>query len=617
MFLHSGASLHGHEYSPTNSSTAQRVPLVRSSFSAPVPRLATYDNTNPKTVQPARRTSVGYRPESENVSYGELEGDAMSEDGMSYTSEASETTTGGTKKKRRRAARSRTSYQLAHPAPTLTRQQRLLQIRPKLLLQLQQLSPDKRPIPRVDVLSSTVVVPRLMKKFPRMFKGKGELGANDVIVVRSEDYNTPDDGNESDTVDDDSLGSREVLAAICQLRGIPGGAEICLGDGSVWHGTPIAKGGFEFVTTNSVTGETTTARWVQRVTPRRHSSQPGSPISVSDAPSDEKYLFSILQPNSRRHPILASITKKILDIPDNYTTVSSSAGRHPPTSPIRAPKFELQQGADKDNLRRTTIPVDDSLRTLIQVTGVWVALRQGWCLYFKYDDVSMLGSGRPSSLSLPGHGTNSNSNIHDGNKGPGLDTQASTPESNQSSFSGVSGKILRSSNHIFRSSPSSASPTLLNQSTPLPRRAVSTGAVFMQRAAARRVGHPPSTIASDSEGELISVSPTRVTPATVTTGSTNHVSAPSTPAQVVPSAITLLDISTTPFHERVESGLIPPNPVEKSSPNGAYGQTNGHGPTFVQGTSKPPNNAVQLGKKKLGRWNSLIKFLRRKDNAGR
>ena len=540
----------------------------------------------------------------------------MSEDGVSYTSEASETTTGDTKKKRRRAARSRTSYQVAHPAPTLTRQQRLLQIRPKLILQLQRLSPDKRPIPSVDVLTSAVVVPRLIKKFPRMFKGKGELGANDVIVVRSEDYDTPDDDDKSDTVDDESLGSREVLAAICQLRGVPGGAEICLGDGSVWYGNSIAKGGFEFVTTNSVTGETTTARWVQRVTPRRQSSQPGSPVSVSDVPSDEKYLFSILQPNSRRHPIVASITKKVLDIPDNYTTVSSSAGRHPPTSPIRASNFDLQSGADKDNLKRTTIAVDDNLRTLIQVTGVWVALRQGWCPYFKYDDMSTTSPGRPSSLSSHGYGTTSNVNIHDTIKGPGLDTRASTPDSNQSSFSGVSGKILRSSNHIFRSSPSSASPTSPNQKIPLPRRAVSTGAAFMQRAAARRVGHPPSTVASDSEGEMISVSPTGVTPATITVGCTDHLSVPSTPGQIDPSATTFPHTSKTPVHQQVRSGLIPTNPVEKSSPTGAYGQTNGHGPTSVQVAAKSSNDAVQPRKKKAGRWSSLLKFLRHKDDTG-
>src|SRR5271168_4895574 len=135
MFLHSGASLHGHEFSPVHSPTARRSPLVQSAFSTPSSRAPYYDNST--TIRPSRRPSTNPRRNREHISSHGPELETMSEDGCSCASEGSKTTTGGAGKRRGRATRSRTLYQIAHPAPTLTRQQKLLHIRPKLLLQLQ------------------------------------------------------------------------------------------------------------------------------------------------------------------------------------------------------------------------------------------------------------------------------------------------------------------------------------------------------------------------------------------------------------------------------------------------------------------------------------------------
>ena len=137
----------------------------------------------------------------------------MSDVGRSVAnSDDSEVTAGS--RRRRRLTRTSTSFFMAHPAPTLTQTQRLLQIRPKLLFQLQLLSPDSRPVPALDVLPSTVVVPRLAKMFPRMLKTKGQLGANDVIVVKSEEYQVSSDTVIEDDTDED--GDRDVVAVICR-----------------------------------------------------------------------------------------------------------------------------------------------------------------------------------------------------------------------------------------------------------------------------------------------------------------------------------------------------------------------------------------------------------------
>jgi hypothetical protein len=618
MFLHSGASLHGHEFSPINTPTARRSPLVRSAFSVPSPRLSTHDSTSPAIARPARRLSADHRKTSEQVSFSELEVEITSDDGFSYASEGSEATAGGTKKKKRKSTRSSTSYQLAHPAPTLTRQQRLLHIRPKLLLQLQRFSSDKRPLPCIDVLPSIVVVPRLMKRFPRMFKGKGELGANDVLVVKSEDYDTPDDGNDGDLGDDESCANREVLAVICPLRGLPGSAEICLGDGSVWYATPMPKGVFEFVTTDPITGERTVARWVQRVSPRRHSSLPTTPAAGSSVPGDYKYLFSILHPNSRRHPILASITQRILDIPDNYTTVSSSAGRYPPTSPVRGSIAGWQPvPEEEDNLERTTLPIDDNTRTLIQVTGLWLALRLGWCPYFKYDDIPALTATKSVSPSLPTSASRSCSTsvANDPYKGPVVDTRASTPESYPGSRNPAGGKIFRSGNHIFRSSPASTSPTSFDHTAPIPRRAVSTGTAFMQRAAARRAGHLPSTVVSDSEGEL-GPSSMRAATSDVAMNLSDRKSMPLPPTNFDPLA-NAPETPTRPFHRRVQSVFMPSSPLHRSPPNGVNGHANGNPKGSYDGTGQNLGGMQQRGGKKGGRWNALIRFLRRGEQSAR
>jgi hypothetical protein len=615
MFLHSGASLHGHEFSPITASTARRYPLVRSAFPTSSPKASAYNSSTTLAIQSKRRHSAGPRKAVDHVSFQELDTDTMSDDGRSFAnSEGSGTTIDGMRR-RRRSIRSSTSYHLAHPAPTLTRQQKLLLIRPKLLLQLQRLSPEIRPTPSVDVLPSTVVVPRLMKKFPRMFRGKGELGANDVIIVRSEDYNAPDDDNDEDLGDDESLANREVLAVVCQLRGYPGSAEICLHDGSIWHATySPATRAFEFVTTDFVTGQKTTARWVQRTVSRRVSDIPIAATNVAGNLPDYKFLFSILNPNSRRHPILASITQQVLDIPDTYTSVSSSAGRHPPTSSMRTSSGSQPSFDESESSERTTHIVDDALRILIQVTGVWIALRLGWCPYFKYDDKydeASITRGTLASSSIAGNRTRSSSLTYDGGVG---DTNANTPDSNQGSLNNMGGKIRWSGNHMFRHSPSStASPTQFDTGAPVPKRAVSTGTAFMQRAAARRTTIPHSTFQSDSEGESIRSNKPCNNEFNSSPG--NRRSTPS-PLALLGSSTTL-ETPTKPFHRRAQSVLMASSTAQTEQNVDAQTDVELNDPAMYTMSKKQGQALVQNGqqqKNKGGRWRSLLGFFRR-DNC--
>lgn len=610
MFLHSGAGLHGHEFSHDNRSNSlpRRSPLARSAFSTPIPRRAsTYDRPSPilhRPTAPVRPVSEYIPRDSEPVvRFQEPETDTMSEDGRSVAnSEGSEATVGGSRR-RRRSTRTSTAFHLAHPAPTLTQKQRLLQIRPRLLLQLQRISTESRPKPAIDVLPSTVVVPRLVKRFPRMFRGKAALGANDVMVVKSEEYDKSDDHVIEDAdSDEEGLANRDLMAVICQVGkscgGSQGCAEIVLSDGSVWVATPLPNGLYQFVTTDE-RGNKITARWVRRS--KRH--------NTVDSPdtNEFKFTFSIIDPNSRRHPIMASITNNTLDIPDNYTSVSSSASKYPPTSPLRGLPGDSQiQPVDEPNPERTTHVIDENMKVLIQVTGIWVALRQGVSPYFKYNDAMALAaeSSPVQRSGSVGSKMRSLTITTDAGRASPAGTVSSTPESMQSFFGG---KIRHK---CVKGSPSStASPQLDQGGHPQTKRSVSSGSAFMQRAAARRAGHLPSTVASDSEGEGgIFYPPKRAVTENLSASFKNQI--PASQHRSLPgSSATPVDTPTKP-QRRTQSVYIPPTMQQNGLTNGNLER---HSVEVMDGKETPDT----VEKIKTSRWKAFKDFFRRSRSTTR
>jgi hypothetical protein len=499
--------MHGHDYSapPVRyNSLPRRSPLTRAAFSNPGSRVS-YDSPRTSSLRSIRPLSADCEPQrvKERVSFLEPEPEdqvsteIMSEDGQSIALSEEGTTISGGRRRRRKSSRASTTYFLAQPAPTLKHKQRLLHIRPQLLLQLQQVSATSRSVPALDVLPSTTLVPRLAKKLPHLFKGKEGLGVNDVLVMKSEDYrcSTNDNENESDS-DDEGWARRDVVAVICQMRRNEGGASgkagIILADGSIWVATPVSNNMFEFQTTDS-RGEKTTVRWV-----RRRGSRNSADLSQTLGSDPEmKFVFSIVDPNTRRHPIIATMTDRTLDIPQHYGSASTPAVKLPsPPSPQLSEEYSNsstpEEGLAGDQSCQI---VDDRLKTLIQVTAVWLALRQGLSSNFRYNDAKAVG---PAPLS--GHNrVRSTSLNQESPRSMTFDTRASTPDS---AYESVTGKIKRTSAHfLHRGSPSSVASTPADHQSSVPRRSVSTGTAFMQRAAARRAGNPPSTVPSDSEGE--------------------------------------------------------------------------------------------------------------------
>lgn len=415
MFLHSGASLHGHEYSnkrPSGQQIQTQLPLLRSTLrplseadAAPLVEQMQRQRLSyaaaPELARPAlrqrpasdvtfkRQFSVRFQDSASDQS-DDLPSLAVSEDESVAESELSDQTdvANPRRKRAKRIPRQSTRFALAHPAPHLrTKQRRLVQLRPRLLLQLQKVG-DKRAVPAFDVIPSgliagSVIIPKLAERFPRMFGKKPQLGCDDVLIVQSEDYDSssPDIQSRRRSMGgNDSLNHRNVLGVIsAPHHNGDAGAEIDMEDGSSWFVKPTHNGSYEFSSVD-VQGNVTTARWVRRRTQTQRRTL-GSADDVTP-PEDPKWTFSIIDPNTRRHPILGVMRPQSLEIFDHYSSMSSSSGLYPPTRPFGSafPASPDVSPTSKSHMEeRTIMEVPEEHKNLMLATGIFVSIRQeGW-----------------------------------------------------------------------------------------------------------------------------------------------------------------------------------------------------------------------------------------------
>lgn len=422
MFLHSGASLHGHEYSnkrhsaPAGNTAQRRNPLLRSSLASPVKRTSSYhpppepsspasasvpvarptssDSTNarkptlpvspPTTPEPAVRFHAPRRGHNSFI----VPEDVMSEDeqvALVSDSEISHAAS-SVRRPRRRTRHSTVSYLLAQPPPRLSAKQKLLHFRPQLLLQTQHVMKGARPKPTIDMYpaSITYLAAPLFKRLPGFARIKAELGVRDILLFKCQDFGaSPSSAGD----DEQALMKREVVALLCPLEQEK--AEIVLADGSVWSArvcNNTKNFAYEF-TIRDEAGQTTTARWVRR----RQPSKPGqaspstpssTPGSSTTAPPDFKFTFSIIDPSTRRHPVMATLTAAQLDVQDSYTDTTPSASLHSPSSSHPSSPPAVSKEKERVQAKSSTRNVEEWQKTFIHVSALWVALHQGWVSHF-------------------------------------------------------------------------------------------------------------------------------------------------------------------------------------------------------------------------------------------
>ncbi|KAL9607877.1 MAG: hypothetical protein Q9167_007255 [Letrouitia subvulpina] len=377
---------------------------------------------------------------------------------------------------RRRSSKTKTTYKLAHPPPTLRHKQRL-RIRPKLLLQLHQTSEASRPTPILDVLPSVTFAPHFARRFPRIFHGRDGLGPDDLIVVNSENYETLDTSKKITKVhaEGEKWDHREVVAAICQLRKGDGTedkfSEISLNNGPPWQASIFKNGAYEFVSKNDE-GVCSIARWVpQRSVNRKANTKTTHPSSTSST-GEKIFKFSLINPNSRRHPVLATMTDQTIDILDRYSVPNATTLPCQTIESAESPETNgsLDDASETGSMEKKMIEVDDHLRTLVIVTGVWVAFREGWSPNFNYhsspEDTKLLRKKRNASVNLPNGAEFSSHDMLNLYQGP-------------------SGKSRPGIISTAASVSAPSSPMVYSETT-VPQRALSTSTAILQRANKRQ-----------------------------------------------------------------------------------------------------------------------------------
>ena len=359
----------------------------------------------------------------------------------------------------------KTLFHLAHPPP-ISIHKHNLHIRPRVLLQLQKVSETARPAPILEVLPSFVFASRLARRFPRTFKGKAGLGADDLVIVSSEDYRTDgsDHGELEGMFEGDRGDKREIMAAICQsAKDAPekkAKAEICLSSGPPWMASRLSSGAYEFISVDEH-GLRTVARWVPKH-PRgtQRTTTAGRERSSSE---EKKFNFSLLNPNSRRHAIIASLDRQSVEVSTKYMDPPALQKDTIPSTPTTS-----LSSTPEDSAPRDPIEVSPSLRSLIIITGIFVSFQEGFSSLFKHSD-SVPNS--PTSGSKHQRRALSLTSSQFG------DDQILSPTGSKS------GGIHRSRSKLKHTNSTSAVPLASNcgQTETGTNRTISSGGAFMQR----------------------------------------------------------------------------------------------------------------------------------------
>lgn len=368
----------------------------------------------------------------------------------------------------------KTAYRFAHPPPVGVHKQHF-HLRPRVLLQLQKISKTARPTPVLEVLPSVTFASRLARRLPRTLRGKVGLGIDDLVIVNSERYDTHDSESRQpdDVLEDARWDEREIVSVVSNLSKEKtegrAKADIWVNNGQTWTATMLPNGSYEFVFTDTH-GLRTLARWVRK---QANGSRLSTPQNRSRTSSEEmKFNFSLLNPKSRRHAIIATLDRHSIEVSDRYTS--------PPISPdmqaASTPTSSLSETSVDDYMHSRELPeypveVDEPLRTLIIVTGIWVALQESISTSVHHQEVAGVQIESPNtttkhqrrSISLTVNKLSSN--------------QGQAPANLSAGKPGL-GKMTSNS----------AVPLSLETKSPArtpPRRTQSTGAAFMRRMTSR------------------------------------------------------------------------------------------------------------------------------------
>lgn len=186
-----------------------------------------------------------------------------------------------------------------------------------------------------------------------------------IVVFKIDNYNTTQAHPTVDAIE-------EALAVIVGRQGDNQEAEIRLAGGTVWKATCSPNKVFQFVLETGNLNGISTVTW-QPIGGISHGFDIIPTSASNDSPAQEQqYKFSVVHSGRRRNPILASLTRTRLEIAEHY--VSRDLSVTDPTSTVKT--------VDEYGDLCMSKEMDDKLKTLIQVTAIWIALSRGWYVGF-------------------------------------------------------------------------------------------------------------------------------------------------------------------------------------------------------------------------------------------
>lgn len=259
----------------------------------------------------------------------------------------------------------RALYVIAHPAPVFSDKAHFIKhLRPKLHLQLQLYSSNERRYePIIDVMSQVPatgpkwMVSKLRTCVKRLtgHKQYPHCDKPDVFLLESSEPSKTRTFKHNGVWK--TASGLEDLAESKVVSVLQSDDSIVTENGQIWTTSIKAKGAFEFTSVNSY-GVKSVARWVPTKS-RRTKSSMASTLPLSPLLGETTFLFSLIDPSTRRHAVLATLTPSSLVIKETY--------QEPKSTPSSSENEEIQAR----EMDRTT-------KTLILATSVWLDLRLGW-----------------------------------------------------------------------------------------------------------------------------------------------------------------------------------------------------------------------------------------------
>lgn len=264
-------------------------------------------------------------------------------------------------------------YAFATPAPVFADQLYFVKhFRPRLYLQLQQPSSDGRNYePAIDVMSQVPFTGSkwLVSKTRSCASRLTNRGTNSPCNKRDIFLLESIEKSNDDTIE--HTGIQKMIPSLKHLtdRKVVGvlrkDGQILTEDGQVRIASTRPNHSFEFATIDNH-GEKSVARWVPAKSQRLKTSttliQPRTPLV--DEPT---FLFSLINPSTRRHAVLATLSPSQLKIKETYQ------------DPTKTPTLEDSIDERHEQVRT----VDEETRTLILTTAVWLHLHLGWSPSYK------------------------------------------------------------------------------------------------------------------------------------------------------------------------------------------------------------------------------------------